>query len=268
MPALERRPAVRPRSTPGARRAGWRQRVRRLPFMCRAAPRDVRARRRPISPWWVRVAATAWSATERRAIRSSGRSMPTIKRCSMAEARSYIRDGAEIYRRSFAIIRAESDLARFSPSEERVAVRIIHACGMTEIAQRHRDVAGLCRGRALGAARRRADPLRFQDGRQRHHPRPPAGGQRGHLHARRSRRAGACPQDRQHAHRGRHGTVGRAPGGRRGRHRQCADGAVPPARNARRRSQAAGGGDRPAGRVCRRSRNRRRRFWPTGACPA
>ncbi|MCX7364041.1 MAG: precorrin-8X methylmutase [Alphaproteobacteria bacterium] len=48
--------------------------------------------------------------------------------------RSYIRDGAEIYRRSFAIIRAESDLARFSPVEERVAVRIIHACGMVEIA--------------------------------------------------------------------------------------------------------------------------------------
>ena len=49
--------------------------------------------------------------------------------------RSYIRDGAEIYRRSFAIIRAESDLARFSPAEERVAVRIVHACGMTEVAR-------------------------------------------------------------------------------------------------------------------------------------
>jgi precorrin-8X/cobalt-precorrin-8 methylmutase len=49
--------------------------------------------------------------------------------------RSYIRDGAEIYRRSFGIIRAESDLARFTPAEERVAVRIIHACGMTEIAR-------------------------------------------------------------------------------------------------------------------------------------
>jgi len=47
----------------------------------------------------------------------------------------YVRDGAEIYRRSFAIIRAESDLARFSPAEERVAVRLIHACGMTEIAR-------------------------------------------------------------------------------------------------------------------------------------
>ncbi|UYN95616.1 MAG: precorrin-8X methylmutase [Enhydrobacter sp.] len=47
--------------------------------------------------------------------------------------RDYIRDGAEIYRRSFAIIRAESELARFSALEERVAVRIIHACGMTEV---------------------------------------------------------------------------------------------------------------------------------------
>ena len=53
----------------------------------------------------------------------------------MAEARSYIRDGAEIYRRSFAIIRAEADLARFNEAEERVAVRIIHACGMTGIAR-------------------------------------------------------------------------------------------------------------------------------------
>lgn len=47
----------------------------------------------------------------------------------------YIRDGAAIYARSFAIIRAEADLARFSPEEERVAVRIIHACGMVEIAR-------------------------------------------------------------------------------------------------------------------------------------
>lgn len=53
----------------------------------------------------------------------------------MAEPRAYIRDGAEIYRRSFAVIRAESDLARFTALEERVAVRIIHACGMTEIAR-------------------------------------------------------------------------------------------------------------------------------------
>jgi precorrin-8X/cobalt-precorrin-8 methylmutase len=52
----------------------------------------------------------------------------------MAE-RAYVRDGAEIYRRSFAIIRAESDLARFTAAEEPVAVRIIHACGMPEVAR-------------------------------------------------------------------------------------------------------------------------------------
>lgn len=48
---------------------------------------------------------------------------------------AYIRDGAEIYRRSFATIRAEADLARFASDEEKVAVRIIHACGMVDIAQ-------------------------------------------------------------------------------------------------------------------------------------
>jgi precorrin-8X/cobalt-precorrin-8 methylmutase len=46
----------------------------------------------------------------------------------------YIRDGAAIYERSFAIIRAEADLARFAPEEEDVAVRMIHACGMVEAA--------------------------------------------------------------------------------------------------------------------------------------
>ena len=52
----------------------------------------------------------------------------------MTTSRDYIRDGAEIYRKSFAIIRREADLARFSGPEERVAVRIIHACGMVEAA--------------------------------------------------------------------------------------------------------------------------------------
>ena len=47
---------------------------------------------------------------------------------------SYIKDGAEIYRRSFATIRAEADLARFDPILERVVVRMIHACGMVDLA--------------------------------------------------------------------------------------------------------------------------------------
>jgi precorrin-8X/cobalt-precorrin-8 methylmutase len=47
----------------------------------------------------------------------------------------YVRDGAEIYRRSFAQIRAEAELARFAPVEERVAVRLIHTSGMVDLAR-------------------------------------------------------------------------------------------------------------------------------------
>jgi precorrin-8X/cobalt-precorrin-8 methylmutase len=46
----------------------------------------------------------------------------------------YEKDAAAIYRRSFALIRGEADLERFSPIEEKVAVRVIHACGMIEAA--------------------------------------------------------------------------------------------------------------------------------------
>lgn len=45
-----------------------------------------------------------------------------------------IRDPAEIYRRSFAIIRAEADLDRFDGGAEAVVVRMIHACGMVDLA--------------------------------------------------------------------------------------------------------------------------------------
>ena len=45
----------------------------------------------------------------------------------------YVRDGAEIYRRSFAVIRAEADLARFPDDVARVVVRMIHSCGMTDL---------------------------------------------------------------------------------------------------------------------------------------
>lgn len=52
----------------------------------------------------------------------------------MTGPRRYVRDGDQIYKSSFAIIRREADLSRFDADEERVAVRIIHACGMVEIA--------------------------------------------------------------------------------------------------------------------------------------
>ena len=48
--------------------------------------------------------------------------------------RDYLRDAAAIYERSFAIIRAEADLFRFTPEEADIAVRMIHAAGQVEIA--------------------------------------------------------------------------------------------------------------------------------------
>jgi len=49
--------------------------------------------------------------------------------------RNYLRDGTEIYRRSFATIRAEADLSRFAGTAERIVVRMIHACGMADLTQ-------------------------------------------------------------------------------------------------------------------------------------
>lgn len=45
----------------------------------------------------------------------------------------YERDGAEIYRRSFATIRAETDLSFVPADLEKLAVRVVHSCGMVDI---------------------------------------------------------------------------------------------------------------------------------------
>ena len=50
----------------------------------------------------------------------------------------YEKDGAAIYRQSFATIRAEADLAALPADVSRVAVRMIHACGMVDLV---RDLA-------------------------------------------------------------------------------------------------------------------------------
>ena len=73
----------------------------------------------------------------------------------MAEPLAYLREGAAIYERSFAIIRQEADLAAFSPDEAEIVVRMIHACGLVEAA-RHIGFGG----DLVGAARRAlaADP--------------------------------------------------------------------------------------------------------------
>ena len=46
----------------------------------------------------------------------------------------YIRDAAEIYRQSFAAIRAEADLTGFPDDVARVVVRLIHTCGQVDVA--------------------------------------------------------------------------------------------------------------------------------------
>ncbi len=74
----------------------------------------------------------------------------------------YEKNGAAIYRQSFAIIRKEADLERFSPIEERVAVRIIHACGMVEVA---RDLVFAAGGAEAAEAVLRAGAPIFCDAR-------------------------------------------------------------------------------------------------------
>src|ERR1700732_4939253 len=71
-------------------------------------------------------------------------------RAPMSERPAYLRNGAAIYQRSFAIIRAEADLSRFSADEAEVAVRMIHACGQVDVAQ-HIEVGGTLVAAARGA---------------------------------------------------------------------------------------------------------------------
>ena len=66
---------------------------------------------------------------------------------------TYVRDGAEIYRRSFAMIREEADLSGVPADVEAVVVRMIHACGMTDLV---RDVAFSTDVAAAGRAALRA----------------------------------------------------------------------------------------------------------------
>ena len=53
----------------------------------------------------------------------------------MSAPREYLRDGAAIISRSFATIRAEADLSAFTAEQVPIAVRVIHACGMVEVAK-------------------------------------------------------------------------------------------------------------------------------------
>jgi precorrin-8X/cobalt-precorrin-8 methylmutase len=70
---------------------------------------------------------------------------------------TYVRDGAEIYRRSFATIRAEAELDGLDPVLERTVVRMIHACGMVDLAGAVAASAGF--GAAAEAALRAGAPI-------------------------------------------------------------------------------------------------------------
>ncbi|ODP34377.1 precorrin-8X methylmutase [Pandoraea sp. ISTKB] len=65
----------------------------------------------------------------------------------------YVRDGQAIYRESFATIRTEADLSRIPADLEKLAVRVIHACGMVDIvdALQFSDGAGTAGRNALRA---------------------------------------------------------------------------------------------------------------------
>jgi precorrin-8X/cobalt-precorrin-8 methylmutase len=56
----------------------------------------------------------------------------------------YLRDGAEIYRRSFAMIRSEAALEALEPALATVVVRMIHACGMVDLAADVASSPGFC----------------------------------------------------------------------------------------------------------------------------
>ena len=67
----------------------------------------------------------------------------------------YIRSGDAIYERSFAIIRAEADLSRFTEDQADIAVRMIHACGLVEAAEHFlfsSDFVGAARSALKGGA--------------------------------------------------------------------------------------------------------------------
>lgn len=67
----------------------------------------------------------------------------------------YERDAAAIYRASFATIRRETDLARVPPALEPVVVRMVHACGMTDLVDDlawSEDFAGAARAALVAGA--------------------------------------------------------------------------------------------------------------------
>ena len=142
----------------------------------------------------------------------------------------YIRDAAEIYRQSFATIRAEADLSRFPDDVARVVVRLIHTCGQVDVAEHvaySEDVVAKTHAALAAGAPVLCDSSMVAAGITR--SRLPADNEVVSLVAD-ARAAELADAARHHPVGGRGGTVGR-PARRRGAgDRQRADRAVPAAR--------------------------------------
>jgi precorrin-8X/cobalt-precorrin-8 methylmutase len=80
----------------------------------------------------------------------------------VTERLDYLRDGGEIYRRSFSTIRAETDLSMIPEDLEAVAVRMVHACGMVDVVddlEFSTDVGSAARSALQGGAPVLADAM-------------------------------------------------------------------------------------------------------------
>ena len=153
----------------------------------------------------------------------------------MSTRYDYIQDGAAIYERSFAIIRAEADLSRFSGAAARVVVRMIHACGMTDLpadVEMSADFAEAAEAALKAGAPILCDAKMVANGVTR--ARLPADNDV--ICTLDDARVAALAEGDGHDALGRRdGAVAAASRRRARRHRQCADRAVSPARDARRR---------------------------------
>jgi precorrin-8X/cobalt-precorrin-8 methylmutase len=85
----------------------------------------------------------------------------------VTEQLDYLKDGAEIYRRSFATIRAETDLTAVPDDLKAVAVRMVHACGMVDVVDDldfSPDVGGAARSALQAGAPVLVDAMMVQHG--------------------------------------------------------------------------------------------------------
>src|ERR1700751_837764 len=120
---------------PARRRSLWsaQKRIASLSPTARRATRRSRRRRCANCPTWLPITCAKVAALPRKSVMSD----------AAADQATYLRDGAAIYRRSFAIIRAEADLSRFTPEQAEIVVRMIHACGQVDIAEHIEFASGL-----------------------------------------------------------------------------------------------------------------------------